>query len=121
MHALFLFHLEVRPGGFESRLVLLGIKLHTGRHREWRQRRNRLVLNIRTTSGYTRGVTALGMALMNSIITVSAACLISFDYRDKADSMRDGNNWMHAMTYLEVAEWVCEVKRVAALVQLANE
>jgi hypothetical protein len=72
---------------------------------------NRFALNIRTTSGYTRGVTALGMALMNSIISVSAARLIFFDYRDRADSMRDGNNWMHAMTYLEVAKGVCEVKR----------
>ncbi len=40
---------------------------------------NRFALNIRTTSGYTRGVTALGTALMNSIISVSAARLISFD------------------------------------------
>ncbi len=43
--------------------------------------RNRLALNIRTTSGNTRGVTALGMDLMKSIISVSAARLISFDYR----------------------------------------
>ncbi len=52
--------------------------------------RNRLALNIHTTSGYTRGVTALGMVSMNSIISVSAARLISFDYRHE-DSMRDGN------------------------------
>jgi hypothetical protein len=38
MHAFVLFHLEVRPGGFEGRLVFLGIKLHTGRHRGRRQR-----------------------------------------------------------------------------------
>jgi hypothetical protein len=47
--------------------------------------------------------------------------LISFDYRDRADSMRDGNNWMHVMTYLKVAEGLCEVKHLAALAQLANK
>ncbi len=59
-----------------------------GRHKGGVSDWNRFALNIRTTSGYTRGVTALGMALMNSIISVSAARLISFDYRYIVDYKR---------------------------------
>ncbi len=85
MPAFVLFYLEVRPGGLEGRLVFLRVAQRGGG-----SERNRLVLNIRTASGNTRGVTALGMALMNSITSVSAARLISFDYRHTVDYTRDG-------------------------------
>ncbi len=66
-------------------MIAAGWAAQEGRGSDW----NRFALNIRATSGYTRGVTALGMALMNSIISVSAARLISFDYRHIVDDKGD--------------------------------